>query len=40
MMMMMMMNFVDHVIFRQGSRLKIMPTLFAVRPLYKGNAGK
>ena len=39
-MMMMMMNFVDHVIFRQGSWLKIMPTLFAVRPLYKGNAGK
>ena len=39
-MMMTMMNFVDHVIFRQGLWMKIMPTLFAVRPLYKSNAGK
>lgn len=37
---MMMMNFVDHVIFRRGSWVKIMLTLFAVRQLYKGNAGK
>ena len=34
------MNFVDPVIFRRGSWVKIMPTLFAVRQLYKGNAGK
>ena len=38
--MMIMMNFVNHVIFRQGSWVKIMLTLFAVRQLYKGNAGK
>ena len=33
-------NLGEHVIFRQRSCVKIMPTLFAVSPFYMGNAGK
>ena len=33
-------NLGEHVISRQRSGLKIMPTLFAISTLYKGNTGK